>query len=129
MSRWRILVVLILLVLPFATLAAFGSYFLWRLGWSLTVGWPLTASMILGYLLAWYWQRRHRLPVQPAKRGPNWPLGVAANSLLPKSASPAKRVFLVPPRRLDLPPRGAAPHIPTGFECCQCSPCHPVPRW
>src|SRR5262249_45358137 len=41
--------------------AAFGSYFLWREGWSLLVWWPMALCMILGYLLAWHWQRTNKL--------------------------------------------------------------------
>jgi predicted GTPase len=61
MSRWRIIVVTFLLAVPLLVLAGLGSYFLWQGGWSLYLWWPLTACMILGYFLAWYWLRKKML--------------------------------------------------------------------
>ena len=61
MSRWRIGVVLALVVLPVLFLAAVGSYQLWQRGLSLAVWWPMMACVALGYLLGAYWQRRRRL--------------------------------------------------------------------
>jgi predicted GTPase len=61
MSRWRIIVVVILLAAPLLVLAGAGSYFLWQGGWSLYLWVPLTGCMILGYLLAWYWLRKKLL--------------------------------------------------------------------
>jgi predicted GTPase len=61
MSRWRILVVVTLLLLPVVVLAATGSYYLWTLHWGFYAWWPLAACMAAGYLLGWYWQRKRRL--------------------------------------------------------------------
>jgi predicted GTPase len=61
MSRWRIAVVLGLVVLPVLFLAAVGSYHLWQAGLSLLVWWPMMACVALGYLLGAYWQRRRKL--------------------------------------------------------------------
>ena len=61
MSRWRIGVVLALVVLPFLFLAAVGSYELWQAGLSLIVWWPMIACVTLGYLLGVYWQRKRLL--------------------------------------------------------------------
>ena len=61
MSRWRIGVVLALVVLPVLFLAAVGSYHLWQQGLSLVVWWPMLACMALGYLLGAYWQRKRQL--------------------------------------------------------------------
>jgi predicted GTPase len=61
MSRWRIITVAVLIGGPFAVLALLGSYYLWSIGWTYRVWWPLTFCMIAGYLLGWYWQRRQRL--------------------------------------------------------------------
>jgi predicted GTPase len=58
MSRWRIVVVAALIGGPFVVLAAVGSYYLWAMHWGFYAWWPMAASMALGYLLAWYWQRR-----------------------------------------------------------------------
>jgi predicted GTPase len=60
MNRWRIAVVAVLLGGPFAALAGLGWYFLY-LKWGIWTWWPLAASLGLGYGLALYWQRQHRL--------------------------------------------------------------------
>jgi small GTP-binding protein len=61
MSRWRIVVVLVLLVGPILAFAAVGGFFLWREGIGFLVWLPLAASMVAGYVLAWYWQRTKQL--------------------------------------------------------------------
>jgi predicted GTPase len=59
MSRWRIAVMAILIIGPFAFLAAVGSYYVW---WEKPWGWPvwvpMTVCMALGWFLGWYWQRK-----------------------------------------------------------------------
>ena len=45
MSRWRIIVMLVLIAAPFCVLAAVGSYFLWREGWGLTASEAMTARV------------------------------------------------------------------------------------
>jgi hypothetical protein len=54
MSRWRIVVVILLLAGPFAVLAAVGAYYLWTLPWGFLSWWALAGSIAAGYLLAWY---------------------------------------------------------------------------
>ena len=61
MSRWRIAVVLFLMVVPFAALAGFGSYYLWDTGRGLYVWWPMTFLASLGYFLGWHWSRKRQL--------------------------------------------------------------------
>jgi predicted GTPase len=61
MSRWRVLVVLALVAVPFVLLAGLGSYYLWRESLWLYVWWPMAACMMAGYLLGWHWQRKKRL--------------------------------------------------------------------
>jgi hypothetical protein len=61
MSRWRVSVVIFLVVLPVLVLAGAGSYFLWKEGLGFWVWWPMAGAMALGYLLGWYWQRRRQL--------------------------------------------------------------------
>jgi predicted GTPase len=65
MSRWRLVVVAGLLLVPVVVWATFGSYYLWMKGWAFYVWWPLTACMAAGYLLAWNWQRKQRLLKPP----------------------------------------------------------------
>jgi predicted GTPase len=67
MSRWRVLTVGLLVASPFLVLAGLGSCFLWKEGLGLLVWWPMAACVILGYLLAWYWQKRNQLlrPLAP----------------------------------------------------------------
>ncbi len=61
MSRWRIILVTFLIAIPLLSLAGLGSYFLWIEGLSFHVWWPLAGCMVLGYMLAWYWQRKKML--------------------------------------------------------------------
>jgi small GTP-binding protein len=61
MSRWRVVVVAALILVPFLAWAGVGSYYLWTIGWGFRVWWPLMACVALGYLLAWYWQRKQQL--------------------------------------------------------------------
>jgi predicted GTPase len=70
MSRWRIVVVAALLVLPFVALAGLGSVYLWRNGWALYAWWPLVFCMGAGYFLAWHWQRRRTLLRPPDFESP-----------------------------------------------------------
>jgi predicted GTPase len=70
MSRWRLLVVVALLLGPFAALAILGSYYLWienlwRYAWI-----PLTVMAALGYYLAWHWQRSRQLLPSPTVAPP-----------------------------------------------------------
>jgi predicted GTPase len=69
MSRWRIVVVAVLLLVPVAALAGIGSYYLWLHNLWFWIWWPLAGCMILGYLLAWYWQRRQQL-LRPVDSNP-----------------------------------------------------------
>jgi predicted GTPase len=67
MSRWRIVVVAVLLILPFVALAAAGSYYLWSsFWWGAWVWVPMTACMALGWALGWYWQHKKQLLRPPA---------------------------------------------------------------
>jgi hypothetical protein len=61
MSRWRIAVIVTLILIPFLAFALLGSYFLWLEGLSMWVWWPLFLVMAAGYFLAWYWQRQKKL--------------------------------------------------------------------
>jgi predicted GTPase len=42
-------------------LAGLGSFYLWKAGLAVIVWWPLAATWVLGYVLAWYWQRKNQL--------------------------------------------------------------------
>jgi len=61
MSRWRIVVVLLLMAVPLVFLAALGSYRLWQMGLAVYVWWPLSACVAVGYFLAWHWLRKKQL--------------------------------------------------------------------
>jgi small GTP-binding protein len=61
MSRWRIIVVVTLLGLPFAALAAVGSIYLLTTPWGFLTFWGVVGCMALGYFLAAYWQARRQL--------------------------------------------------------------------
>jgi hypothetical protein len=61
MSRWRIVVVILLVLLPFILLAGIGSYHLWATGLGLLAWSGMMLCMSAGYLIGWYWQRQRRL--------------------------------------------------------------------
>jgi predicted GTPase len=65
MSRWRLLLVVVLCAAPFLSLAAAGSYYLWHENLWRYVWWPMAALVALGYYLAWHWQRRRKLLPPP----------------------------------------------------------------
>lgn len=58
MSRWRIIVIMVGFLAPILALIGLGSYYLWRIGLSFWLWWPMAASLVLSYFLAWYWQRK-----------------------------------------------------------------------
>lgn len=70
MSRWRVIVVTTLIAVPFLVLIGLGGYFIWSKGWSFYLWWPLIAFPALGYLLAWYWQRKKQLLSPPDQNIP-----------------------------------------------------------
>jgi predicted GTPase len=61
MSRWRLAVILALLVGPLFVLAGLGAYFLWTTHLGFIFWWSLAACFALSYWLAWRWQRRQLL--------------------------------------------------------------------
>lgn len=67
MSIWRLVVVSVFLLVPLLTLLGFGVYGLWLHEWGRVVSWSMLGSMIVGYLLMWYWQSRRQLlrPLEP----------------------------------------------------------------
>jgi len=65
MSRWRLIVVASLLVLPFALLAGEGTYYLWTLRWGFYSWLVMFSLMSLGLLLAWRWQSKRQLLLPP----------------------------------------------------------------
>jgi predicted GTPase len=71
MSRWRILVVIGLILVPFLLLASLGSYYLWTLHWGFYAWWPMALCMGIGYTLGWYWQRKRQLLHPPDSRPPH----------------------------------------------------------
>src|SRR5262249_40263204 len=69
MSRWRIITVLVLIVLPVLFLIAVGSWFLWKTGWGFILWWPMAASVAVGYFLAYRWLKGKTL-LQPIDMTP-----------------------------------------------------------
>src|SRR5919108_167351 len=57
MSRWRILVLIVLSLAPFAFLAALGSFYLWAKNWSFRSWWIMAACWAVAYSLAWNWRQ------------------------------------------------------------------------
>jgi predicted GTPase len=56
-SKWRIGVLAVLFLLPWAFLVGVGSYHLWEGGWWVWASWPMFACFAAAYLLAWHWTR------------------------------------------------------------------------
>src|ERR1700730_1575520 len=99
MSRWRVMVVAVLLTAPFLALAGLGSYYLWKERLGFSVWWPMAGSLILGYVLGWYWQRTPPV-LKPGAFAPpiHWTdRDVAAWKLVEARARAAAKV---PPDRL-----------------------------
>jgi uncharacterized protein len=70
-SRWRILLVVALVGMPFAFLAVAGSYYLWfQTRYGFWVWWGIAGCMSLGYGLGLYWQRKNRLLRPPESEAP-----------------------------------------------------------
>jgi predicted GTPase len=70
MSRWRIGVVVGLLLMPLLLWAAVGSYYLWTLHWGIWAWWVMAVLMGTGYGLAWYWQQKRQLLQLPGHGSP-----------------------------------------------------------
>ncbi len=70
MSRWRVVVVIGLILAPILFLAGTGSYYLWTLHWGFFAWWPLALSMAIGYTLGWHWQRKRLLLHPPDVSAP-----------------------------------------------------------
>jgi predicted GTPase len=61
MSRWRLLTLAILIVLPVLFLLGAGAYYLWQSGWSIWVGWAMLVPLIVALYLGHRWQKEQRL--------------------------------------------------------------------
>lgn len=61
MSRWRVVLIGLLISIPVIVWAAYGSYALWQNGYGMIFWWPLFACASVGYFLAWYWHRKKQL--------------------------------------------------------------------
>ncbi len=73
MSRWRVVVVICLLVLPFLLLAAVGTYYLWTISFGF-LAWTIMALLMgTGYVLGWRWQHKRVLLRPPDfENPPHW---------------------------------------------------------
>lgn len=73
MSRWRLAVVAVLILLPYLCLAGFGTWYLWTSGLGRWLWFGLIAVLSAGHLLAWYWQRNRTLLRPPEfEPSPAW---------------------------------------------------------
>src|SRR5947209_20549337 len=70
MSRWRLIVVATLLLLPFALLAGEGTYYLWTLNWGFYSWMVMFTLMTIGMVLAWRWQSKRQLLLPPGFDAP-----------------------------------------------------------
>lgn len=68
MTRFRIVVLLLLIAMPILFLCGVGAFHLWDTGWSFWAWWPMAICLGSAYVLAWRWQRqirRQQLQVEP----------------------------------------------------------------
>src|SRR5438045_956434 len=72
MSKWRLVVLALLLLAPVLALLGFGSWFLWERKWWFYAWWPLAGCLSLASLLAWRWQRKRRLLSIDYDSLPHW---------------------------------------------------------
>jgi len=61
MSRWRLVVIVLLFFAPFIFLMLMGSYTLIDRGWAFYAWWPMAISISAALILAWYWQKKKQL--------------------------------------------------------------------
>ncbi|GBD37159.1 GTPase Der [bacterium HR36] len=65
MNRWRWLLLGLCWLGPILILAGLGAWWVWQHPWGLWFSWGILAVFILGYFLAWHWQRRYLLLPSP----------------------------------------------------------------
>jgi uncharacterized protein len=71
MTRFRLILLVLLFLAPFALLIGIGSYHLWVAGY-LWVWWPLIGCFALTYFLAWRWTRRDGVLPDTASPPPDY---------------------------------------------------------
>jgi hypothetical protein len=69
-SKWRIAILVFLVVLPILFLVVAGSVLLWQQTWGVWVWWGLALAMAAAYFLAWHWQRKRKLLPTPEHAPP-----------------------------------------------------------
>ncbi len=63
MTRNRIIILSLLVLVPIAFLLGVGFYHLWQTNWLFWVWWPMAACFATAYLLGWRWQIQMRRQV------------------------------------------------------------------
>src|SRR5437016_4112344 len=69
MTRFRLILLILLFVAPFAFMLGAGGYYLWETGWMVWAWAPMFLCFALAYFLAWHWTRRSSLPPTDDKPG------------------------------------------------------------
>lgn len=72
MTRFRLVVILVLFCTPFVVLMGTGGYFLWVQGWMVWAWVPLFACLAVAYYLGWRWTRRGYWPSPIAQVPSYW---------------------------------------------------------
>jgi len=72
MTRFRLILLAVIFVAPFAFMIGVGGYHLWATGWMIYAWPPMILCMAVAYLLAWWWTRRSNLPPTDANRPGYW---------------------------------------------------------
>src|SRR5262245_31800140 len=62
MTRFRLIVLILLFAAPFVFLMGMGGYYLWETGWMVWAWIPMFLCFVLAYFFAWRWTKRKHLP-------------------------------------------------------------------
>ena len=73
MSRWRLILVWTLLILPWLIILGFGTYALWQIGWTRWIWFPIALCWGSALILMRFWRTRWKILQSPKpKNVPHW---------------------------------------------------------
>jgi len=72
MTRFRLIVLAVLFLTPFAFLMGAGGYHLWSTGWMVWAWIPMFLCFVLAYFLGWRWTKSKNLPPIDEVRPPDY---------------------------------------------------------
>ena len=72
MTRFRLIILILLFTTPFAFLMGVGGYHLWETGWMVWAWIPMFLCFVTAYFLGWRWTKRQNLPPTDDVRPPGY---------------------------------------------------------